>query len=322
MGRKKSIDQENHKKAIALLEFTVLTLMEAERLSMLKTQLDSLPLDRKERELLAGHELLPAPIKKKLLDDKAAFTVEDAAKFAIVAAKAVVSAEAIVKPDLLGIVNHLIDYILPLMSNQALLEIKSKGKGKSKKKKAALTANIYQFKITLTGSKPPIWRRIQVADCTLAQFHEHIQTAMGWTNTHLHDFNIEGLQYSDPDTLDSVDHACDTAKTNLSQILPEGDGRFAFLYTYDFGDGWEHKIEFEGIKPRDDKKKYPLCVTGKRACPPEDCGGVWGYADLLEALANPKHEDYEAMKEWVGDFFDPAAFDAEETTSLMQEGLG
>ena len=312
MARKKTNNQESHKKAIALLEFTVLTLMEAKRLGMLTTVLDSLPLDKRERELLAVQELVPPPIKKKLLNDKAVFTVDDAAQFAVVASQAVVGAEAIVQLAYLPIVNKLMDYIVPLVANRDKL------KSKSKNRKAALTANIYQFKITLIDAKPPIWRRIQVADCTLAQFHEHIQTAMGWTNSHLHDFHIEGLQYGDPKTLDADADMCDTAKTNLSQVLPEGDDRFAFHYTYDFGDGWEHMIEFEGIKPRNDKKKYPICLTGKRACPPEDCGGVWGYAELLEALADPKHEEYEAMKEWVGDSFDPEHFDKNETTEAMR----
>ena len=114
--------------------------------------------------------------------------------------------------------------------------------------------------------------------------------------------------------------ACiDSTKTYLSHVLPGTDKRFAFRYEYDFGDSWQHKILFEGTPPVDLKAKYPLCMEGERACPPEDCGGVWGYGDFLKAIRNPKHEEHDSMLEWVGGRFDSEYFDAKEATAAMRE---
>jgi hypothetical protein len=113
-------------------------------------------------------------------------------------------------------------------------------------RKSTSAAPVYQLKVTLKGSKPPIWRRIQIP---------------GDTNE------------------------------------------------YDFGDSWLHEILVEKILPREPDARYPRCLTGKRACPPEDCGGIWGYADFLDAIRDPNHPEHEAMLEWIGDDFDPEAFD-------------
>jgi len=94
-----------------------------------------------------------------------------------------------------------------------------------------------------------------------------------------------------------------------------------FTYTYDFGDGWEHDIVIEKILPPEKGKKYPICIDGKRACPPEDCGGPWGYRDLLKVIANPKHKEYKNMMEWLGGSFDPEQFDAEETSQALKEPM-
>src|SRR4051812_24393737 len=166
----------------------------------------------------------------------------------------------------------------------------------AKARRSIPTDNIFQFKITLLGSKPPIWRRIQVKDCTLDKLHEHIQTAMGWTNSHLHHFRVDESLYSDPmlmaETYEEIDYA-DSTTTKLRDILPGGGQRFRFEYEYDFGDGWQHEVLFEGCVRADPGKRYPLCLEGDRACPPEDVGGVWGYADFLEAIADPEDERHE-----------------------------
>jgi hypothetical protein len=183
---------------------------------------------------------------------------------------------------------------------------------------------LYQFKITLLGTKPPIWRRIQVKDGTLDKLHEHIQTAMGWTNSHLHQFEIDGERFGDPELLDDgfSDSDCiDSTVAKLSEVVPEDGGRFRFLYEYDFGDGWAHEILFEGCVHAEPNGRYPLCVEGARACPPEDVGGVGGYEEFLEALADPKHEQHDDFVRWSGGHFDSEKFDPKEATKHMKRGL-
>jgi hypothetical protein len=179
---------------------------------------------------------------------------------------------------------------------------------------------LFQFKITLLDIKPAIWRRIQVHDCTLADLHEYIQAAFGWENYHLHQFEINGVQYSQPlpdgDGLD-MDFE-DEAQVVLSKLLPKSAKRTRWMYEYDFGDGWRHEVLFEGFPPIDPKVAYPLCVEGERACPPEDCGGPWGYADYLAAIADSKNEQHEDMVEWRGPF-DSEAFDAKKATREMRK---
>ncbi|GAC1469179.1 MAG: hypothetical protein NVSMB9_12700 [Isosphaeraceae bacterium] len=186
------------------------------------------------------------------------------------------------------------------------------------------TGPVYQFKITLLGTAPPVWRRIQVRDCTLDMLHDHIQMAMGWTNSHMHQFTIGKRFHMDPmlmgENFDEVSDA-DSTTTRLSEILPRNSRRFKFEYEYDFGDSWQHEILFEGSTPADPKQRYPLCLDGARACPPEDCGGVWGYADFLEAIADPEHERHEDMTEWIGGKFDPETFDPSVATRRMKKGL-
>jgi Plasmid pRiA4b ORF-3-like protein len=186
------------------------------------------------------------------------------------------------------------------------------------------TGEVYQFKITLLETQPPIWRRIQVGDCTLDKLHEHIQTAMGWTNSHLHHFRIVGRLYGDPmlleETFEELNYA-DSTRTRLSDILPEGGQRFRFEYQYDFGDSWQHEVLFEGRLPSEPKPSDPLCLEGERACPPEDVGGVWGYADFLQAIADPENEQHEEMRQWIGRRFNPEAFNPVVATKRMKRGL-
>ena len=177
---------------------------------------------------------------------------------------------------------------------------------------------VYQFKITLKGIKLPIWRRIQVPETyTFLELHLAIQNAMSWTVCHLHEFELVN-----PET--GLKQFIGTQNEDFGdEVLPESNKKIAdyfsmenqsAVYTYDFGDNWEHKIHLEKIVPREKGVKYPICMKGKRACPPEDCGGIWGYAELLEIIRNPKHEEYEEMLEWLGGEFDPEYFDVEEVS--------
>jgi Plasmid pRiA4b ORF-3-like protein len=173
-----------------------------------------------------------------------------------------------------------------------------------------LPTSIHQLKVTLEGIRPPIWRRILVrSDVNLAGLHQIIQSAMGWNDSHLHDFTAGGISYGDRSFGEDMDVE-DERKVRLSEIAPQPKDRFRYMY--DFGDGWEHIILVEAVKTPEAGARYPVCVTGKRACPPEDCGGVWGYADMLEALADPEHPEHDELKEWIGESFDPEMFDLEQ----------
>ncbi len=172
---------------------------------------------------------------------------------------------------------------------------------------------IYQLKITLDGSKPPIWRRIQInSTIKLGELHNIILATMGWLGGHMHQFSIDGIDYGHPDPgLDFQDEN----KATLSKLVRQEKTRFS--YTYDFGDNWEHRILLEKILPCDKSVRYPICLKGKRACPPEDCGGIWGYADLLEVLQNPEHPEYDEMSEWYEDGIDPDDFTVEEVNQRL-----
>jgi hypothetical protein len=180
---------------------------------------------------------------------------------------------------------------------------------------------IYLFKVTLLDIKPAVWRRIQVPDGTLADLHESIQAAFGWWNYHLHQFDIDGERYGPPasDDMDFGLEMIDETGVTLSTLIPKSGRKSRWTYEYDFGDGWRHEVVFEGFPPVDPKAKYPQCVEGARACPPEDCGGPWGYADFLTAVQNPDHEQHEDMLEWIGGAYDPEAFDARKATREMRK---
>lgn len=187
-------------------------------------------------------------------------------------------------------------------------------------RKAAVST--YQLKIVLVGTRPPVWRRLQVpSNSNLGWLHAVLQVAMGWTNSHLHHFLTEDGRYSDPrnneDLFVGEEPDQNESKATLQQIAPEGA---KFTYEYDFGDSWGHKIIVEKILPPDAAvATTALCVDGARACPPEDCGGVWGYAELLKTLKNPKHAEHERMKEWIGGSFDAEAFDVDNVNLWLRK---
>ena len=177
--------------------------------------------------------------------------------------------------------------------------------------------SIYQLKITLNDSKPPIWRRILVPDSiSLHQLHTILQIVMGWTNSHLHQFIIDDEYYGDPED-DEMGDMKNEKRYRLNQFVRRKG--FKFIYEYDFGDSWEHIILVEAILPIQKGAQYPICLEGKRACPPEDVGGVWGYEEFLEVISNPKHPEHEEMLEWVGEDFDPEFFDIEDANLGLRQ---
>lgn len=177
-------------------------------------------------------------------------------------------------------------------------------------------SSIYQLKVALKGIKPPVWRRVLVpGKITLLKLHKILQVVMGWTDSHLHRFIINGVSYGEPDEEFGLDFRSER-KTRLNEVvLSEGD---KFDYEYDFGDSWFHAIHVEKILPSEEQFRYPVCLGGERACAPEDCGGIGGYAELLEIIMNPQHPDYEERLEWVGEDFEPKKFDLNEVNRLLK----
>jgi hypothetical protein len=178
----------------------------------------------------------------------------------------------------------------------------------ARRKRGSGKRSIYQIKVTLQGVRPPIWRRLEVSsDIKLARLHDAIQAAMGWTDSHLHEFDASGDRFGVPEG--AYDEVEDERKVSLDELLANPKDRLKYLY--DFGDGWEHTVTLEKILPlpRGKKQPRPRCTGGRRSCPPEDCGGPWGYRSMLEALADPRHPEHAQFREWLGRGFDPEAFE-------------
>ncbi|MDA2930280.1 plasmid pRiA4b ORF-3 family protein [Acidobacteria bacterium AH-259-O06] len=173
---------------------------------------------------------------------------------------------------------------------------------------------VYQFKISLKGLEPAIWRRIQVpVHYSFWDLHVAIQDSMGWLDYHLHVFRIVNPELGEREEIGIPDD-----EDGLFEILPGWELAISEYsssenncaeYEYDFGDSWEHEIILEKILPRDTDSEYPKCIAGERACPPEDCGGIDGYQELLEAIYIPSHEEHKSTKTRAGASFDSEKFD-------------
>ncbi|NLK55831.1 MAG: plasmid pRiA4b ORF-3 family protein, partial [Bacteroidales bacterium] len=187
------------------------------------------------------------------------------------------------------------------------------------------TGSIYRLRVELEEIEPVIYRVLLVRGTIgLDLLHAILQVAIGWTNSHLHKFNIGDSEYSDPefnlneDAFEGQKLVEDEAIVNLDEVAPRKG--FPFSYEYDFGDSWEHRITVEDILPDDGTLAgFAECIDGKRACPPEDCGGVPGYADFVETITDPENEEYESMLEWVGGAFDPEAFDIKKVNRFLKK---
>ncbi len=182
----------------------------------------------------------------------------------------------------------------------------------------ATLKSVYQLKITLKGSKPPIWRRVLVPEnITLYDLHEIIQIVMEWQDYHLHAFTIAGQIYGNPEDDGNDDFGTkNETRYHLNKLGLSEKARFS--YEYDFGDSWDHTILVEKILPALPAEHYPVCIAGKRAAPPEDTGGIWGYENLLQVIADPAHEDHAEMIEWIPEGFDPEEFDLDAVNVALQ----
>ena len=184
----------------------------------------------------------------------------------------------------------------------------------SKKRKSS-KGLIYQIQVTLAGIEPPIWRRFQVpGDVTLAELHDVLQAVMSWWDYHLHQFIIGETYYGVPHP-DYMMEMEDERKVRLDQVAEEGS---IFVYEYDFGDGWVHYLKVEKVLEPEPGQRYPVCLEGERATPPEDVGGIWGYEEYVEAMVDPDHPEHEEWLEWRGEF-DPEGFDVDEVNATLRE---
>ncbi|GAB3973116.1 plasmid pRiA4b ORF-3 family protein [Plantactinospora veratri] len=174
---------------------------------------------------------------------------------------------------------------------------------------------IFQLKVSLADVTPPVWRRVLVpGGYTLDRVHRLFQSVLGWQNCHLHSFDIDGVQYGVPDPEGELTLR-DELDTRLDAVATKG-GRF--LYTYDFGDWWEHDVIVEDVFGADPDERYPVCSAGAGACPPEDIGGPYGYRRFLAAMADPDHPEHESLRDWLGRPFDPSTFDPGRASTLAR----
>jgi hypothetical protein len=186
------------------------------------------------------------------------------------------------------------------------------------KQQSIAPTKVFQLKITLLDSKPAIWRRVLVTDnLTLYQLHQVIQISMGWTNSHLHLFDVDGGLYSLPEfELDDWNEPVSNERRVRLTAL-NWKAKKQIRYDYDFGDCWRHEVVLEKLRPIEEGIRYPKCIDGARACPPEDVGGLPGYDYFLEALNDPINEDHESMLMWVGGSFNPEFFSIDEVNAKL-----
>ena len=180
---------------------------------------------------------------------------------------------------------------------------------------------IYQIQVTLLGTDPPIWRRLLVpADLTLEQLHDVLQLAMGWENYHLHEFRIGRQRFGKPDPMERTFGGPRTASERTARLFSVlGRVGAKAVYTYDFGDSWEHEIVVEKCVASEPGYAYPACLAGERHGPPEDCGGIPGFYNFLEAISDPEHEEHQDLLDWVGGSFAPESFSVDAVNQRLQK---
>ncbi|WP_199246763.1 plasmid pRiA4b ORF-3 family protein [[Phormidium] sp. ETS-05] len=177
--------------------------------------------------------------------------------------------------------------------------------------------SIYHIKVIIKDTEPAIWRTIQVpSHVTLYKMHRILQLVMGWQNSHLHEFVIDGKSYGESHPEYGLEMKTER-RARLDELVPHQNG--VFFYDYNLDDGWRHVLLVEKVLEREPGVHYPRCVAGERACPPEDCGGTRGYKELLEIVNNPEDAEYEETMAWLGGSFDPKAFDVEGVNQQLKK---
>ncbi len=300
--------------AAELAEFAARSLAAAEAMGIKTEPIQHFWLAPAQRDVLLTIPGISKMLAAKLADQDAVFSIWDVASLILAIAGFLPDTVDHQQRALLIVSEHLTERLLHGIDGPPTPPARKKRKPK------ADPNTIFQFRISLLDIKPAIWRRIQVTDCNLTRLHDYIQAAFGWENYHLHEFEIDGEHYSQlsPDAVDPDLKFLDEVDVYLSRRLPKPGKRTRWLYEYDFGDSWKHEVLFEGFPPIDRKVKYPLCLEGARACPPEDCGGTEGYTYFTKVLANPKHEHHQEWRDLMGRF-DPEAFDVKKSTREMRK---
>lgn len=289
--------------AVQIATLAAQAMIAAEQLGIKQEPLKHFQLSPAQRDVLLLVPGISKSVKNKLAKDSAP-TVAEVASMAMALAEDLTEEDARKQLAVLLVAKHLMDQLQERIVDPAAPTAK-------KRKAKAKAATLFQLKITLLDIEPPIWRRVQTRDCTLDALHDVLQIVMGWENSHLHRFDINGQAFGDPDLFeeDFLEFDMrDSRKTKLSQVVPKDGKRCLFSYEYDFGDGWRHEILFEGNPDVQQGVVYPTCLEGDRRCPPEDVGGTGGYQEYLEALADPSHENHQDFLRWRGKF-EPESFD-------------
>ncbi len=194
---------------------------------------------------------------------------------------------------------------------------RSNGKGSRRAHSRSEISDVYQLRVAIKGISPPIWRKLLVgSSTTLHDLHLIIQAAFGWYNYHLYEFNIGSERYANPEQMDDeFPDDIDSRETKLAQLaLREGS---KFSYTYDYGDNWEHSILVQKVLPYDQSMSLPSCIGGKRNGPPEDCGGAYGYQNMLKVVSDPDDPEHESTMEWLGEY-DPEGFDLQSADDAVR----
>ena len=290
--------------AVQIATWAAQAMIAAEQLGIKHEPLTHFQLAPAQREVLLLVPGISKSIKNKLAKESSV-TVGEVAGMTMALAEDLTEGDARKQIAVLLVAKHLMDQL------QERIAAPVKPTAVKKRRTKPKTYKLFQLKITLLDLKPPIWRRIQTRDCTLDALHDVLQVVMGWENSHLHRFEINGQVFGDPDHFEEnfleIDMR-DSLKTKLSQIVPKDGKRCRFIYEYDFGDGWRHEILFEGNPEVQPGVVYPTCLEGERRCPPEDVGGTGGYQEYLEAIADPSHENHQDFLRWRGKF-EPESFD-------------
>jgi hypothetical protein len=180
-----------------------------------------------------------------------------------------------------------------------------------------LSLTVHELRVTLLDVVPTVWRQIRVPSALpLSTVHAVIQIAFGWEDRHLHEWRVGEVTYGLSDEDSWGEDLADESSALLGELAPEDS---VLHYDYDFGDGWEHLVEVSAVVPYDGNVAPVACLAGARACPPEDCGGPSGYEHLLDALRDPDDAEHDEVVEWLGDRFDPAAFDLQSVNHRLEQ---